>query len=250
MMGLLFVLIANIVMLVEDAKAFHHPITSVHSTTPSHNGTTSANATLDLEDCEYLNGFSSIPNQPTGAFRLFTYRACLMVQLLVLIWSETGTPASFFNKWIPVLDNEHSLLALGVFEGAIAISFLSQFLEPFPLAAGFILLIGGILNISVCMLERPREIRRIAYWKAKKQQQSLHSRMESGSNAGSDVGGSASIFTEKSHERRPQYGFGRQGTSDEERTIAPAPPSYYSSPPVRTRAYSPPNVGTSKGRYL
>jgi hypothetical protein len=158
-----------------------------------------------------------------------------MVQLLVLIWSEIGIPARFFSQWIPVLDNDSSLLALGIFEGAIAIGFLSQFLEPFPLAAGFILLIAGILNISVCMIQAPRQIRAFTYWRAKKEQQSTHSRMESGSNAGSDVGGSASIFTEKSHERRA-YGFGRQ-----EPTIAPAPPSYYSSRP---------NVGGSKGRYL
>jgi len=224
-LGLTFVLIANIVIIADNAKALQSS-----KQQPAHTNATTprpaANATIvQIEDCDYVGGSSSIPDQFSGVFRAFAFQTMIMLECLVLLASEFDLPNWIFSKFIPILDVDHSLLALGFFELAIAIQFLSHFLDAYPMVAGYALLFAGILNMCT-YADRPRHFRSRSYWLNKK---GTLSRLEAGSTAGSDIG-TASIFTEKN---RPQYGFGRQDGEWNyiSRPEAAAPPHY--SPPSK-----------------
>jgi hypothetical protein len=112
MVSLLLVLIANSVILVQDIQAVSNE---------SH--TTAADIAADKE-CGYIRyvmlalpappGWdvrcraSNIPNQTTGTWRAFLIIGLNIVEILILFFSETGFPASFFKRWMPFLDNEHN----------------------------------------------------------------------------------------------------------------------------------------------
>lgn len=75
------------------------------------------------------NSNSGVPNQPAGTFRAFLIIALNIVEVIILFLAETGFPASFFKNWIPCLDNEHSLVGLGVLEVLLAAQMMSHFME-------------------------------------------------------------------------------------------------------------------------
>jgi hypothetical protein len=222
MLSLLFVFIANIIILAQDVEAIRE-----------------ARHDKEHEDCEYIEG-SSVPNQPAGNFRAFLSIALNLLQCIVLFMSETGFPAWFFKNWIPCLDNEHSLVGVGVLEVLLAAQVMSHFLDPFPLVACFFLLIFGILNICTMYVDRPRFFRSYAFWKGNPGN-NTPKMMESGrsprqfSNYGSGPG---SVFNEKDHpehEGAAGYGFARnesilsRSVSSHSHGRANSPPTY--SPP-------------------
>jgi len=145
LISLLFVLIANCIILMEDAKAVHAPVDKDH------------------EDCDYVEN-SSVPNQSAGEFRAFFSLSLNLVQILVFMLAEVEFPRSFFKNWIPCLYNE-SLVALGVLEVLLAAQMMSHFLEMFPLVACFFLLIAGLLNISTMYVHEPKSSRSWGAWR-------------------------------------------------------------------------------------
>jgi hypothetical protein len=215
MLGLILLIAANAVVMSSDIKALHHP---------SHNAT--------HDDCEYFDGFTSIPNQPSGAFRSFLNRILIFIQVGILLWSEIGFPQWIIKRWLPILDTDHSLLALGFFEVCISASFMSQFLDNFPLGAAFILFIAGLINMCLFWVERPRYYRSATFWLSN----SVLSKLEEGSRGSEATSvAAASIFTAK---ERPQYGFGRQ--DDHPAYVIQKPPA--AAPPH----YSPPSMSSVK----
>jgi Fe-S-cluster containining protein len=220
LLSLLFVFIANIVIMAQDIQALKH---NAHDT--------------DHEDCDYIEG-SGVPNQPAGNFRAFLSISLNIVETLILILSEIGFPASFFKKWIPCLDNEHSLVGLGVLELLLAAQMMSHFMETFPLVACFFLLIAGIFNICTMYFDRPKFFRSYAFWKSSRAVNDLKS-VESGASRiyssphNRTVSAAPSIFTEKEHSSPVQapYGFGRQDSGEPILSRPLSPPNY--SPPQR-----------------
>lgn len=59
---------------------------------------------------------STVPNQPAGAFWAVLNRLLIIGQTIVLILSEFGWPASFFNRYFPVLGKDFGLGALGIMQ--------------------------------------------------------------------------------------------------------------------------------------
>jgi hypothetical protein len=59
---------------------------------------------------------STVPNQPAGAFWAVINRLFIIFQVVMLILSEIGWPALFFDRFFPVLGKESGLEALGVFQ--------------------------------------------------------------------------------------------------------------------------------------
>lgn len=57
-----------------------------------------------------------MPNQPAGAFWAVLNRLLIIGQTVVLILSEFGWPASFFNRYFPVLGKDFGLGALGIMQ--------------------------------------------------------------------------------------------------------------------------------------
>ncbi|KAG8833094.1 hypothetical protein FRC17_000033 [Serendipita sp. 399] len=225
LLSLLFVLVANLVILAEDVRALRQPVDKDH------------------EDCEYIEG-TSVPNQPAGNFRAFLSIALNLIEVVILMLAEVGFPESFFKSWIPCLDKDHSLVGIGVLQFLLAAHFGSQFLDTFPLVASFFLLIASILNISTMYFDRPKFFRSYAFWKGARPANDL-STVESGvsrtfssspyKGASAAPSAAPSLFTEKEHGSPVQglYGFGRQ---DEQPVLSrPLSPPNYSPPkqPVR-----------------
>lgn len=63
-----------------------------------------------------VNRGSSVPNQPAGAFWAVLNRLLIIFQVIVLIMSEVGWPAAFFNRFFPILGDSFGLGALGVIQ--------------------------------------------------------------------------------------------------------------------------------------
>jgi len=57
-----------------------------------------------------------VPNQPAGAFWAVLNRLFIIFQTIVLILSELGFPAKFFDRFFPVLGKDFGLGALGVIQ--------------------------------------------------------------------------------------------------------------------------------------
>jgi len=212
MISLLFVLIANILIMLQDIQAILHGVTD-----------------KDHAECDYLEG-SGVPNQPAGTFRAFFIIALNIVEVVVLFLSETGFPAIFFKSWIPCLQFESSLVGLGVLELLLAAQLMSHFLDPFPLVASFFLLVSGILNILTMYFDRPRYYRSIHFWKTREGSDQTAT-MESGVSRSysrsqhAATSAAPSIYTEKEQ----GYGFARHVGDDN----------------LITRSMSPPGVGRS-----
>jgi len=224
MISLLFVFIANIVIMAQDIDALRHGISKDH------------------EDCDYFDN-SGVPNQPAGTFRAFLIIALNIVEVVILFLSETGFPASFFKSWIPCLDSEHSLVGLGVLELLLAAQMMSHFMDPFPLVACFFLLIAGILNILTIKFDRPKFFRSYAFWKGARPaadtatMESGHSRAFSRSNY-APTSAAPSIFTEKEGHG---YGFARAGDDHlVARSMSPPSVDRHSNGPLSPPNYSPP----------
>ena len=58
-----------------------------------------------------------MPNQPAGAFWAVLNRLLIIFQAIVLIMSEVGWPAPFFDTYFPVLGQSFGLGALGIIQG-------------------------------------------------------------------------------------------------------------------------------------
>ena len=75
-----------------------------------------------------------MPNQPAGAFWAVLNRLLIIFQAIVLILSEVGWPAAFFNRFFPILGDDFGLGALGVIQCLYA---------PLPLPSPHRLLTSG-----------------------------------------------------------------------------------------------------------
>lgn len=239
MISLLFVFIANIVIMAQDIQAIQHGVTD-----------------KDHEDCDYIEN-SGVPNQPAGAFRAFFIIALNIVEVMVLFLSETGFPPNLFKKWIPCLESESSLVGLGVLEVLLAAQMMSHFMDSFPLVACFFLLIAGILNILTMYFDRPRFYRTIAYWRSRKASGQTAT-MESGLSHSysqshrAPTSAAPSVYTEKEH----SYGFARH-VDDNVLTRSISPPSVTrsgggraSSPPTYSPPQRPIRMAMKDGRAL
>jgi len=225
MISLLFVLIANIVIMAQDIQAIQHGVTDKNH-----------------EDCDYIEN-SGVPNQPAGTFRAFFIIALNIVEVVVLFLSETGFPPAFFKAWIPCLATESSLVGVGVLEVLLAAQMMAHFLDSFPLVACFFLLIAGFFNIFTMYFDRPRFFRSIHFWRTRAlpgqtaTMESGVSRQYSQQSHHAPTSAAPSIYTEKEH----GYGFARHVDADNLVTRSMSPPGVArstSSPPT----YSPPKM--------
>jgi hypothetical protein len=57
-----------------------------------------------------------VPNQSAGAFWAVLNRLLIIFQTVVLILSEFGFPARFFDRFFPILGREFGLGALGLIQ--------------------------------------------------------------------------------------------------------------------------------------
>jgi len=143
--GLLLVFSSSIFVMVQDIRAvntFTQNKQSGNSTTTDH-----------MLNCDYIMG-STVPNQPAGVFWAILNRLLVIFQVVVLIFSELGWPASFFDRFFPVLGNNFGLGALGVVQCLIGAAVLSHHVDDFALVSAFFLFSIGCLNILIGLIFR------------------------------------------------------------------------------------------------
>ncbi|EIW84771.1 hypothetical protein CONPUDRAFT_134679 [Coniophora puteana RWD-64-598 SS2] len=188
----------------------------------------------DLVNCDYIED-STVPNQIGGVFWAVVNRLLIIFQVLTLILSEVGWPSAFFDRFFPVLGPSFGLGALGIFQGLIGASVLSQHVDDFTLVAAFFLFVLGCLNMLLGLVfrESAKERRSITAWRGEKRDVLPTTAPGSGSPRGamrplelSRSGSTATWVNDEKpkdlsefgvgHQRtgstmRSGYGFGRQG---------------------------------------
>ncbi|RDX47606.1 hypothetical protein OH76DRAFT_1405662 [Lentinus brumalis] len=104
-------------------------------------------------DTDYVEG-STVPNQPAGAFWAVLNRLLIIFQVVVLIMSEVGWPAAFFNRFFPILGDNFGLGALGVIQCLLGAAVLSHHVDEFTLVSAFFLFSLGCVNILLGLIFR------------------------------------------------------------------------------------------------
>jgi hypothetical protein len=241
--ALLLVLASNAVTLANDIKAVNRfaeggKAVNVTSSNPAVNGTMEA-----FVDMDYIMG-STVPNQPAGAFWAVLNRLFIIFQTIVLILSEFGFPAQFFDRFFPVLGKDFGLGALGLFQMLLGAAILSHRVDTFTLVSAFFLFSLGCLNVLLGLIfrESAKSKRSVTSWRehaksalpsytgpanvlptaASPPPPSFVSHLYTGSSMGSHHGhghskGSSSwsyekgSYDEKEKEKYTGFGFGRQG---------------------------------------
>ncbi|KAL1939146.1 hypothetical protein VTO73DRAFT_10187 [Trametes versicolor] len=107
---------------------------------------------------------STVPNQPARVFWAVVNRLFIIFQVVVLVLSEIGWPAAFFDRFFPVLGPTFSLGALGIFQCLV----LSHHVDNFTLVAAFSLFARGCLNMLLGLVfrEKAKAMRSIMSWRA------------------------------------------------------------------------------------
>ncbi|GLB34626.1 hypothetical protein LshimejAT787_0201910 [Lyophyllum shimeji] len=180
----------------------------------------------DMQDCDYIEG-STVPNQPAGVFWAVVSSLLILFQTVVLLLSEIGWPAPFFDRYFPVLGDGFGLGALGIFQCLISTQILSHHVDDFTLVAAFFLFSIGCVNMLLGLVfrESSKERRSITSWRAEAKgvlpthtdsrpafvhaSPSVVSRQFTGETK-SDRPDTAEFATWKGTEKAG-YGFGRQG---------------------------------------
>ncbi|KAI0920564.1 hypothetical protein AcW1_002267 [Taiwanofungus camphoratus] len=148
--ALLLLFASSIVTLVQDIKAVNAFIAAGKADPVSSDNSTDV---IDCSELEYIPN-STVPNQPAGAFWAVLNRLLIIFQVIVLILSEIGWPAKFFNRYFPVLGDEFGLGALGVIQCLLGAAVLSHHVDEFSLVSAFFLFAIGCLNILLGLIFR------------------------------------------------------------------------------------------------
>lgn len=158
---------------------------------------------------------STVPNQPAGVFWAVVNRLLIIFQVIILILSEVGWPAAFFDRYFPVLGRAFGLGPIGIFQCLLGAAILSHHVDDFSLVAGFFLFSLGCLNMLLGLIfrESAKTRRSIAEWRAEAKGALPSSRDMRPTFARPNSTFVPSFFkngSEKS-DGKPGFGFGAQG---------------------------------------
>lgn len=164
--ALLLVFASSIVVMAHDIQAVNHFVSAGKASKDS----SSTNSTVSPQlDDDYIPG-STVPNQPAGAFWAVLNRLLIVGQVIVLLLSEFGWPAAFFDRFFPVLGQDFGLGALGIIQCLIGAAVLSHRVDEFALVSAFFLFSVGCLNMVVGLIwrESAKSKRSILSWREQK----------------------------------------------------------------------------------
>jgi len=146
--SILLLFASSIVTMVQDIRAVNAFIVAGKTEVSSSNSTDCGDG-----DTDYIFN-STVPNQPAGAFWAVVNRLLIIVQAIVLLFSEIGWPAAFFARFFPVLGNDFGLGALGLIQCLLGAAVLSHHVDNFSLVTAFFLFSIGCLNILLGLIFR------------------------------------------------------------------------------------------------
>ncbi|PPQ80329.1 hypothetical protein CVT25_003612 [Psilocybe cyanescens] len=162
--ALLLVFSSNIVTLANDVKAVNRYMAAgKQADNTASNSTTAEMLNMNMD---YILG-STVPNQPAGVFWAVLNRLFIIFQTVVLILSEFGFPAKFFNRYFPILGKDFGLGALGLIQMLIGAAVLSHHVDTFTLVSAFFLFAIGCLNVFAGLIfrESAKMKRSITSWR-------------------------------------------------------------------------------------
>ncbi|KAH9477085.1 hypothetical protein JR316_0011001 [Psilocybe cubensis] len=161
--ALLLVFSSNIVTLSNDIKAVNRYMAAGKQIA---DGTLNSTLTSTEMNMDYILG-STVPNQPAGVFWAVLNRLFIIFQAVVLILSELGFPAKFFNRYFPILGKDFGLGALGLIQMLIGAAVLSHHVDTFTLVSAFFLFAIGCLNVFAGLIfrESAKVKRSITSWR-------------------------------------------------------------------------------------
>ncbi|KAL6301659.1 hypothetical protein BKA93DRAFT_796827 [Sparassis latifolia] len=172
-----------------------------------------------VPDCDYVPG-SDVPNQPAGIFWAILNRLLIIFEVIVLIMSEIGWPAAFFERFFPVLGRSFGLGSIGTFQCLLGAAILSHHVDDFTLVAAFFLFALGCVNILAGLIfrEKAKWKRSITEWRNERKGV-LPRTLElapkftrPSSTFVSNLFGKTGRTTETTEDPEKRgYGFGRQG---------------------------------------
>ncbi|EGN95761.1 hypothetical protein SERLA73DRAFT_113455 [Serpula lacrymans var. lacrymans S7.3] len=214
--SLILVFASSIFVMVKDIEAVNN------FDAAKQNGTITSN---DLVNCDYIEN-STVPNQIGGVFWAVINRLLIIFQVIILVLSEVGWPAVFFDRFFPVLGPSFGLGALGIFQCLIGASVLSQRVDDFTLVAAFFLFSLGCLNMLLGLIfrESAKARRSITSWRSEaKSVLPTTTNLDRAASSSSSPSYVSSIYAEKqaagptefgamrNGSGKAGYGFGRQG---------------------------------------
>jgi len=220
---LLLVFVSNILVLVDDADAIKK---QRQQSTEESSDSTSTNSTTVIQSCDYLQS-STIPIQAAGEFWAITNRCLILVQVIILAFSEIGIPQSLFQNFIPFLAEDSGFFPVGLFQALLGAQILSHHLTTFPMVSAFLLFSVGCLYIicAIFFRKHPRQSRSILGWRRSikerlpttaadlEREASMHSSrvFSKASSAASSIFSEKSGHQKQASEQFQGFGFGRQG---------------------------------------
>ncbi|EJU00295.1 hypothetical protein DACRYDRAFT_23234 [Dacryopinax primogenitus] len=151
---LLLVFSSNILVMYQDIQAIRDANSgAVTSGIASSNSTLFSNTTMSMAtdefvECDYLE-YSTVPNQPAGAFWAILNRLFILFQCLILLWSELGFYEHILKEYMPILGPDFGVWTLGAMQCMISAVVLSHHVDEFPLVSAFFLFAVGCLNIII-----------------------------------------------------------------------------------------------------
>jgi len=208
--ALLLVFCSSLVVMVHDIKSVNQFTTLGKVSSGS-----ALNSTLaSMMNEEYILG-STVPNQPAGPFWAVLNRLLIIGQTVVLLLSEIGWPAKFFNTIFPVLGKDFGLGPLGLIQCLIGATILSHYVDDFALVSAFFLFSIGCLNIFVGLVfhASARGKRSVTSWREHKKDV-LPKTIQGLAPALPPYHSPARSLDEKAGyevDAKVGYGFGRQG---------------------------------------
>ncbi|KZT50942.1 hypothetical protein CALCODRAFT_504117 [Calocera cornea HHB12733] len=149
---LLLVFSSNILVMYQDISAIRDAA-SDSSSDPTSNSTMSGGD--DFVECDYLD-YSTVPNQPAGAFWAILNRLFILFQCLILLWSELGFYERILKDLMPILGPDFGVWTTGAMQCMISAVVLSHHVDEFPLVAAFFLFAVGCLNIIIGLIFRAK----------------------------------------------------------------------------------------------
>jgi len=195
---LLLVFASSIVTLVHDIEGVNRFVAAGKVQTDNSADSDS------LVDCDYIDA-TTVPNQPAGAFWAVVNRLLIIGQVIILLLSEVGWPAAFFDRFFPVLGQDFGLGALGIIQCLIGAAVLSHHVDDFALVSAFFLFAIGCLNMLIGLIFRAsaKSKRSLTSWR--EHGKSVLPNHIAGSFKGDADAGSVNSTS------KAGYGFGRQG---------------------------------------
>ncbi|KAJ7459834.1 hypothetical protein FB451DRAFT_1097139 [Mycena latifolia] len=161
--GLLLTFSSSVVALTHDIQA----VNRFQAGKAAAGDSVNSNATAeDFLHSDYIMG-STVPNQPAGIFWAVLNRLLIVFQVIILLLSEIGWPAAFFNRFFPVLGEDFGLGALGIIECLLGAAILSHHVDEFSLVAAFFLFAIGCINMFAGLIFRQsaKSKRSITSWR-------------------------------------------------------------------------------------